>query len=309
MKRQDGQVLPLVLVFLLVGTLLISPLLNYVFTGLRSQQIFENIVSRNYAADAAVEDVLRQMLDSIQDGGTPAETYEVEFGMGKWGVATVIEIPYIPPSELLDDFADPKLDGVMVEVWPTYLEATEADSVFYYIVRLALLSTNYVGTYGWTLPQNVEYVSNSTYLIFDKKNNLYTTDPVRDATHPIDNHQVKKKNITWTNMNHIADPVISPDLEYPDRQALEWTLPIGVTYVGTVITVCKVSGTPPGGVCYIEPWLDTPAGTVQLEPCAGLGYGFYVITLDVQGISYEVIVSYDSTPPGSWNIVSYNVVE
>jgi len=320
MKRQRGQAFILVLIYMSVGALLITPLLNYAYTALRSQEIFERAVSQNYAADAAIEDVLRQMLDSIQGGGTPEETYDVEFGVGKGGVATVIEIPYIPPSEWFDDTGFSQFLQVMVEVWPPYLEATEDDSTFWYIIRLELLTQNLIENYGWTLPANVHYEPNSTYLIYAKKKDLHVDDPVHELDdlgdevppHLLANHQVKVLDATWTDMTLIEGPVISPDPEYPDRDALEWDISddIDASSVGNVILTCQVTGNPPGGVCYIEPWFEgTGFDTVEMAPCAGLGYGFYIITLTIEGLQYEVIVSYDSTPPGSWNIISYRIVE
>jgi len=317
MKSQRGQALILVLVVLAVGSLMIAPLLSYASTGLRSQRISEDIVSRDYAADAALEDVLRQMLDSIQGGETPEVTYPVEFGGGEWGLATVIEIPFVPPSEWFPVSGAGQFKGVMVEVEPPYLDAQAEDSFFHYIVRLDLAGVNAVENYGFPLPLNVEYVPGSSYVEFGKQTPEKTgLSPFArvfdetDETPSIDDHQVEWNDGAWKDMDLIDDPTISPDLEDPDKWALEWSLDIPDTYAGTLITVCQVFGNPPGGVCYIEPWFEGDFEFVQMEPCAGLGYGFYIITIEVEGITYEIIVSYNSfAEGGGWNIISYRIVE
>ncbi len=309
MKRQRGQAIILVLILLAVGSFLIVPNLQYIFTGIRSQSISENIADRNSAADGAVEDVLRQMLASIQGGGTPEESYEVEFGAGQFGLATVIEIPFVPPSEWYD-INQGQFKGVMVEVVPPYLDANAEDSYFHYVVRLKLSSVNAVTNYGFTLPLGVEYVTGSSYRKYAKANTpngglSHLAQVNVDSLPP----QFKWNNGTWDNMSSFADPTISPDLEDEDRWALEWTLSIPETWAGSLITVCQVYGNPPGGVCYIEPWFDGEFEFIQMEPCAGLGYGFYIVTIEVEGVTYEVIVAYDAlVEGGGWNIISYRIV-
>lgn len=59
MKRQEkGQVIILVLILLAVGALLIVPTLQYASTGLKAYQVSRELLTEQYAADAAVEDAM-----------------------------------------------------------------------------------------------------------------------------------------------------------------------------------------------------------------------------------------------------------
>jgi hypothetical protein len=55
-RNGKGQALPLVLCFLALGALVITPLLDYVYTGLNTGQIFWEKVPLSYAAEAGLED-------------------------------------------------------------------------------------------------------------------------------------------------------------------------------------------------------------------------------------------------------------
>ena len=61
MKKQGGTALLLVLAVLALGSLLITPTLRYVYTGLTECRISENQLLNQYAADAAVEYSLWQL--------------------------------------------------------------------------------------------------------------------------------------------------------------------------------------------------------------------------------------------------------
>ena len=74
MTRQRGQALILVLIALALGSLLITPTLNYVSTGLLETRISERLLLEQYAADAAVEYSLWQLqhnVDNITDQLNP----------------------------------------------------------------------------------------------------------------------------------------------------------------------------------------------------------------------------------------------
>ena len=70
MKRQRGAALILVLIALALGSLLITPTLRYVYTGLLETRISEELLLQQYAADAAVEYSLWQLnynVDGLTD--------------------------------------------------------------------------------------------------------------------------------------------------------------------------------------------------------------------------------------------------
>ena len=53
---QKGQVLVLVLIFMLVGSLVIAPLLGYMATGVKTGLVFQSKTDELYAADSGIED-------------------------------------------------------------------------------------------------------------------------------------------------------------------------------------------------------------------------------------------------------------
>jgi hypothetical protein len=63
-KGEKGSVLPLVLVLLVLGGLILTPLLGLMGTGLGAGQVYEKKTDELYAADAGVEDAIWR----IQDG-------------------------------------------------------------------------------------------------------------------------------------------------------------------------------------------------------------------------------------------------
>jgi len=60
-KDEEGVVFPLVLIMLVVGSLVIAPVLNFMGTGLKTGQAYERRMDELYAADAGVEYALWQI--------------------------------------------------------------------------------------------------------------------------------------------------------------------------------------------------------------------------------------------------------
>jgi len=60
-RDEKGSVLILVLILLVVGGLILTPLLGLMSTGLVSGQIYERKMDEYYAADAVVEDACWQL--------------------------------------------------------------------------------------------------------------------------------------------------------------------------------------------------------------------------------------------------------
>ncbi len=58
---QKGQALVLVLILLLVGSLVISALLGFMATGVKTGMVYEKKTSELYAADAGIEDAVWQI--------------------------------------------------------------------------------------------------------------------------------------------------------------------------------------------------------------------------------------------------------
>ena len=70
-RDEKGNVLILVLILLVVGGLILTPLLGLMSTGLLAGQVYERKMQEYYAADAGVEDALLR----IKDGDIPSEPY------------------------------------------------------------------------------------------------------------------------------------------------------------------------------------------------------------------------------------------
>jgi len=102
MKRQRGQALILVLIALALGSLLIIPTLRYVHTGLLETRIFEELLLKQYAADAAVEYSLWQLkynVDGITDQlGPETPSSDSSITVNGIEVPVTTEVSYSPQS-------------------------------------------------------------------------------------------------------------------------------------------------------------------------------------------------------------------
>ncbi len=73
-KAESGQAFILVLILLLVGGLMVPPLLGFMGTGLKANQLYEEKIDGVYAADAGVEDAIYRIikddtsLQNLDDG-------------------------------------------------------------------------------------------------------------------------------------------------------------------------------------------------------------------------------------------------
>lgn len=65
-RNQVGQVIPVVLVLLALGSLMVLPMLNYMSTSLKSGEVIEKKERALYAADAGIEDALQMIKDPLQ---------------------------------------------------------------------------------------------------------------------------------------------------------------------------------------------------------------------------------------------------
>jgi len=66
-RGQDGNVLIMVLILLVVGGLILTPLLGLMSTGMVAGQVYENKTDELYAADAGVEDAIWKIENDVPD--------------------------------------------------------------------------------------------------------------------------------------------------------------------------------------------------------------------------------------------------
>lgn len=62
-KKEGGQALVLALVLMLFGSLIITPLLGYMGTGLKAGRVYEGKMDKLYAADAGAEDAVNKIVN------------------------------------------------------------------------------------------------------------------------------------------------------------------------------------------------------------------------------------------------------
>jgi len=127
-KEEGGQVFLLTLALLIVGGLVLTPLLNYMSTGLNAGSLFKEATDELYAADAGVEDAIWQ----IQQGEnstivdtTTAEAYGVTFyGLPPYSVDHDgdPETPDITSTSGTYSIAD--VNGKTVEITLQYIDGT-----------------------------------------------------------------------------------------------------------------------------------------------------------------------------------------
>ena len=70
-REESGKILILVLVLLVVGGLLLTPLLGLMSTGLASGQVYEKKTDELYAADAGVEEAVWRVANNLTGTGDP----------------------------------------------------------------------------------------------------------------------------------------------------------------------------------------------------------------------------------------------
>jgi predicted acyltransferase (DUF342 family) len=85
---ENGKVLILVLILLVVGGLILTPLLGLMSTGLVAGQVYEKKTDELYAADAGVEDGIWH----LTQGGSPDDILELTIN----GKAVTVEIEELP---------------------------------------------------------------------------------------------------------------------------------------------------------------------------------------------------------------------
>ncbi len=66
-RDEKGRTMLLVLVLLVVGGLILTPLLGLMTTGLASGQVYETKTHELYAADAGVEDAIWEIQNDVEE--------------------------------------------------------------------------------------------------------------------------------------------------------------------------------------------------------------------------------------------------
>jgi hypothetical protein len=144
-RDQKGQSLILVMILMTVGVLIVTPLLSYMFTGLKAGQTYEAIADEFYAADSGVSDGLWQIkYDHLED---LFGTYDLYDYTSEWKynlaeqvndncVAVTIKNIWIPksiekPTEP-DDARQLIMAGKLMIVGNVSAQSTQQIRIYYY---------------------------------------------------------------------------------------------------------------------------------------------------------------------------------
>jgi hypothetical protein len=322
MKGQKGQALLLVLAFLAVGSLLIAPALNYTFSGLRAVDINERALTRMYDADSAIEDALWKLLNEYLgtfNTSSPEiiDSFTTEAGKN---AHISITIPSVPAAE--DLATGGGLHHLTFEVVPNWLDPPPEGetSTVSYIMRIQMNSFS-MTKFVYTLPKGMTYVSGSSYDAGPMKQALMVwTAPIDFGFNPP--HVSLKDNGVWVDMTSRTFTIIYAPAPVPftptvntlfittadGRQTLDFRPVYSGSGNWTLVSTFKAQGTPPWGINYVEPAVFVGGfGTIIDQQSAALGVSMYTILIVIDGVTYQVVVGYD-TATGKFNIVSYQVV-
>jgi len=114
-RNEEGQVLILALILLVVGALIIAPLMGFMSTGLKVGQLYEKNMNEFYAADSGIEKGIWTLLN----GGT-VSTYELN------NADVVVTIVAVTPTDTQMDTFGLREDGTVYQVTST--ATTDIDS-------------------------------------------------------------------------------------------------------------------------------------------------------------------------------------
>ncbi len=155
--NEKGQALILVLILLLVGALIITPLLSYMGTGLKTGQVYEKKTDGLYAADAGVEDALWR----IKYSEVPTELYPLTELVNEMSVSVVIkEDDYFYGLEVGGGGNDP-LNWIVVLKSELVDNPSDPDYLGDYTYRLILTNKHNrnvgVGAIKISFPTDLDY--------------------------------------------------------------------------------------------------------------------------------------------------------
>ncbi len=200
-KSEQGQVLPIVLVLLVIGGLIIAPTLNYASTSLNAGLAIEENLRGVYAADAGIEYVLWH----LQHFEELPEELPVEInGM----VVTMVTEEEGNYALALGDFADAGGHYDYLTIAGEFGDWVEEEEAYLYTITIILQvqETIHLNEVGVRLPVGYEYKPGSA----DIDGNLSTGEPTGDTLDRDDAHM-----LVW----ELGTP--APDVSKNDREATQ----------------------------------------------------------------------------------------
>jgi hypothetical protein len=112
LRNEKGQALPMVLILMVVGGLILTPMLAYTTSGLKVGQAYERMAEEFYAADAGIEDGLWQIkYDHLADLFSNYERYDYDTEYGPYNVeVNGIDVEIEIENVWIPDISEPSLD-------------------------------------------------------------------------------------------------------------------------------------------------------------------------------------------------------
>jgi hypothetical protein len=275
-RDEKGQVLILVMIFMLLGMLIITPLLQYMGTGINTGRIFQDKTDELYCADAGIEDGTWQIkYDQLIDTFPTYNAYEYNYnntttpwhytlpGQVNSKSATVyisnVWMPKDIPQPTKEQAANVIAAGKLILTDSVYGTSTGKINITYN----GSDDTWTVTTLGVWLPPGFTYVPGSSNLegIYSSED-MYTYD--------------SGQAVVWT-----FNPAYAFSI-FPDVDASNIPMICSITYD----FVAQQSGTTPGAIS----WIDT-----NLDITGGVGSPYYV-TWDADVKVYHITsISGDTT--------------
>jgi Tfp pilus assembly protein PilX len=192
-KDERGQALVLVLILMLLGGLIVTPLLSHMGTGLKVGQVFENKADELYAADSGIEDGLWQVKNdqlptkfatydptyAPYDYYTTSWTYPLGETMNDKNVNVNIQNIWMPKDLAAPDKTNAKqiIEGSIGQV-PKLIVTSVASLPSSYKINIdyypTVGETLNVITLGVWLPPGFTYVAGSSNLEANPANPYYS---------------------------------------------------------------------------------------------------------------------------------------
>jgi hypothetical protein len=196
---QKGQALVLVLILLLVGSLVISALLGFMATGVKTGMVYEKKTSELYAADAGIEDAVWQIkYENIKNFMAPMKyspydyttvwPYSLSEPVNGKAVDVTIQNMWIPKAAVPANPGTIIGDNKLIVTGTTLTTGIDIGGTK--ISQYKIKVTYYpkagedfkVKTLGIWLPRGFEYYSDSTHLSnLEKSGTDYNKVPVSEA--------------------------------------------------------------------------------------------------------------------------------
>ncbi len=146
-EREEGLALPAVLVLLLLGGLITTPLLTYMSAGIKTGQVYEGRMYEIYAADAGVEDAFHKLFnyDSTLMGLDPQDSYSYNLPSEVNGLPVGVTVTKL---DLLEGVIDPDeyKEDQPHEGWINFDAPVQVEKTADYVEYSCNITFHYEGT-------------------------------------------------------------------------------------------------------------------------------------------------------------------